>query len=164
MNIHAKGTRRKYSKRISIEKAQTKTVATTTIILATERTAGNEKHQIFLVSKGETKIRSAMAPFASTVITHKLKKDFLEIPNFTHTQMVIYQPHTNGTRKITNLSTQARHIHQSYYSLEKSQCGESETISTEPTVCDCIQTNTFKFCTAQSKMHGALQYFVYGRS
>lgn len=51
MNIHAKGTRRKYSKRISIEKAQTKTVATTTIILATERTAGNEKHRIFLVER-----------------------------------------------------------------------------------------------------------------
>lgn len=51
MNIHAKGTRRKYSKRISIEEAQTKTVATTTIILATERTAGNEKHRIFLVER-----------------------------------------------------------------------------------------------------------------
>lgn len=37
MNIHAKGTRRKYSKRISIEKAQMKAAAATTTTLASER-------------------------------------------------------------------------------------------------------------------------------
>lgn len=111
MNIHAKGTRRKYSKRISIEEAQTKTVATTTIILATERTAGNEKHRIFLVERrNKNQIRNGtIREYCDYTQTQKRLSRDSEF--YTHTN-----GHLSTTHKWYQRDNKSKHTGKAHFS------------------------------------------------